>query len=115
MPSLTLERQCLYSKVDTNLIDPSETGKDMLESSKWGGDPAILLRKISFLTFSLTQGHALILIYIMNPGANPERICEFSKFQCEKMSATMVGPQIKFLVLDELKQSKMHFRTFSIV
>ena len=37
-------------------------------------------------------------------GADPERICEFSKFQSEKMSTTMVGRQRKFLILDELKQ-----------
>ena len=42
---------------------------------------------------------------IKSSGADPERICEFSKFQCEKMSATMVGRQRKFLILDELKQS----------
>ena len=45
--SPTLERQCLYSKVDTNLIDPSETGKDV-RIFPVGGDPAILPRKISF-------------------------------------------------------------------
>ena len=38
-------------------------------------------------------------------GADPERIYEFSKFQCEKMSATMVGRWRKLLILDELKQS----------
>ena len=37
-------------------------------------------------------------------GADPERICEFSKFQSEKMSTTMVGRQRKFLILVELKQ-----------
>ena len=39
------------------------------------------------------------------PEADPERICEFRKFQCEQMSATMVGRQRKILILDELKQS----------
>ena len=38
-------------------------------------------------------------------GVDPERICEFSKFECEKMSATMVGRRRKFLILDGLKQS----------
>ena len=38
-------------------------------------------------------------------GAAPERICKFSKFQKEKISVTMVGRRIKFLILDELKQS----------
>ena len=38
-------------------------------------------------------------------GEDPERICEFSKFQYEKMSATMVGRKRRFLILDELKQS----------
>ena len=43
--------------------------------------------------------------YLKLSGADPEGICEFSKFQCEKMSPTMVGRQRKFLILDELKQS----------
>ena len=38
-------------------------------------------------------------------GAESERICEFRKFQCGKMSATMVDRRRKFLILDELKQS----------
>ena len=38
-------------------------------------------------------------------GADSGRICEFSKFQREKMSATMVGRRRKILILDELKQS----------
>ena len=32
LSSLILEKSCLYSKVETNLIDPSGTGKGMLES-----------------------------------------------------------------------------------
>ena len=31
----------------------------------------------------------------INQGADPERICEFGKFQCEKMSATMVDQRRK--------------------
>ena len=38
-------------------------------------------------------------------GTDPERICEFSKFQCEEMLATMVGRRRNVLILDELKQS----------
>ena len=34
LPSSILERSCLHSKVDINLIDPSETENSMLESSR---------------------------------------------------------------------------------
>ena len=52
-------------------------------------------------TFS-SQGHVSSMRI---SGTDPERICEFSKFQCEKMLATMVGRRRNALVLDELKQS----------
>ena len=54
----------------------------------------------------ITKSSTLDIAAVLDPGADdPGRICEFSKFQCEKMSATMVGRRRKFLILDELKQS----------
>ena len=46
-----------------------------------------------------------LYLFIQAAGADPEAICEFSKFHCEKRPATMVGRRKKYLILDELKQS----------
>ena len=39
-----------------------------------------------------------LYLFIQAAGADPEAICEFSKFQCEKRSVTMVGGWKKFLI-----------------
>ena len=57
----------------------------------------VLMHEIRFWFF------CIFVLNLYLSGADPERICEFSKFQYEKMSATMVGRRKSFLILDGLK------------
>ena len=54
MPPPNFEKLCLYSKVDTDLIDPSKTGKGMLESSLREEIQRYCLRK--FISMKISKG-----------------------------------------------------------
>ena len=54
LPPPNFEKLCLYSKVDTDLIDPSKTGKGMLESSLREEIQRYCLRK--FISMKISKG-----------------------------------------------------------
>ena len=66
--------------------------------------------------FFLTQRRRL-LVFCMDDlqGRTQNEHVTLACSKCEKMSATMVGRQRKFLISDGLKHSQMHFLALDIV
>ena len=56
-----------------------------------------------FPNYHISRLRSWLILKIVRHG--PRTNMRVSKFQCEKMSATMVGRWKKFLILDGLKQS----------